>query len=38
MNRNRFDLILAREYQNYYTMENLRFLNSAMSALNEIIL
>ena len=38
MNRNRFDLILTRVYWNCPTMENLRWLNSAASAVNEIIL
>ena len=38
MNRNRFDLILARNYWNCSTMENLRCLNSAVSAVNELIL
>ena len=38
MNRNRFDLILARSYWNCSTMENLRCLSSAVSAVNEIIL
>ena len=38
MNRNRFDLILARSYSNCSTMENLRCLNSAVSAVNELIL
>ena len=38
MNRNRFDLILARSYWNCSTMENLRYLNSAVSAVNELIL
>ena len=34
MNRNRFDLILARRNWNYSTMRNLR---SLISAVNEII-
>ena len=38
MNRNCFDLILARSYWNCSTMENLRCLNSAVSAVNELIL
>ena len=38
MNRNRFDLILARSSWNCSTMENLRCLSSAVSAVNEIIL
>ena len=36
VNRNRFDLIFARRYWNCSTMENLRWLNSAVSAVNEI--
>ena len=35
MNRNSFDLVLARLYWNCSTIENLRYLNSAV---NEIIL
>ena len=38
MNRNRFDLIFGRSYWNCSTMENLRCLNSDVSAVNEIIL
>ena len=38
MNRNCFDLILARSYWNCSTMENLRCINSAVSAVNELIL
>ena len=38
MNRNRFDLVLARSYWNSSTMENLRYLNSVVSAVNELIL
>ena len=38
MNKNRFDLILARSYWNCSTMENLRCLNSAASTVNELIL
>ena len=38
MNRNRFDLIVTRSYWNCSTMENLRCLNSAVSAVNELIL
>ena len=32
VNRNRFDLIIASRYRNFSTMENLRCLNSAVSA------
>ena len=38
MNRNRFDLILGRSYWNCSTMDNVRCLNSAVSAVNKIIL
>ena len=38
MNRNHFDLILAWSYRNCSTMENLRCLNSAVSAVIELIL
>ena len=38
MNRNRFHLVLARGYRNRSTMENLTCLNSAVSAVNELIL
>ena len=38
VSRNRFDLVLARSYWNCSTMENLRCLNSAVSAVNELIL
>ena len=38
MNRNRFDLILARSYWNCSTMENLRCLNSAVSMVDKITL
>ena len=38
MNRNHFDFILARNYRNCSTMENLRCLNSSVSAANELIL
>ena len=33
MNRNRFDLILARRYWNFSTIQNLRRLNSAVNEL-----
>ena len=38
MNRNGFDLILGRSYWNCSTMEDLRWLNSAAFAVNELIL
>ena len=37
-NRNCFDLIFAGSYWNCSTMENLRYLNSAASTVNELIL
>ena len=37
MNRNRFDLIVARSYWNFSTIENLRCHNSAVSPVNELI-
>ena len=36
MNRNRFDLILARSYWSCSTMENLRCFNSVVSTVNEL--
>ena len=36
VNRNHFDLILARRYWNCSTMENQGCLNSAVSAVNEM--